>query len=121
VEHDAKALQAVLAAASPPDLDLGFRAMFGGIMGYAAGQVFASLSHVGLALKMTGADHAALSAVPGVKPLRYEPHDPPSKSYLVVPDAILSDRDSLRSWIARSAAGLKPTTRTPRKKPVEGK
>jgi len=118
VEHDPKALQAVMEAASPPDLDLAFRPMFGGIFGYAAGQAFASLSNVGLALKMTGADHAALSEAPGVKPLRYEPDDPPSKSYLLLPDAMLSDPDSHRSWIARSAAGLKP--KTPRRKPVAG-
>lgn len=121
MEHDPKELQAVMEAASPPDLELGFRPMFGGIMGYAAGQVFASLSNVGLALKMAGADHAALSEVPDVKPLRYEPDDPPSKSYLLLPNAMLSDPDSLRSWIARSAAGLKPTTRKSRNKPVEGK
>jgi TfoX/Sxy family transcriptional regulator of competence genes len=121
VEHDPKKLKSVMEAASPPDLELGFRPMFGGIMGYAAGQAIASLSNVGLALKMTGADHSALSEVPGVKPLRYEPDDPPSKTYLLLPDAMLSDRDSLRTWIARSAAGLKPTTRKPRKKPVEGK
>ncbi len=121
MEHDPKELQAVMEAASPPDLELGFRPMFGGIFGYAAGQAFASLSNVGLALKMTGADHAALSEVPNVKPLRYEPDQPPSKSYLLLPDAMLSDPDSLRSWIARSAAGLKPTTKKPRKKPMEGK
>ncbi len=121
MDHDPKDLKAVMEAASPPDLELGFRPMFGGIMGYAAGQVFASLSNVGLALKMAGADHAALSEVPGVKPLRYEPDDPPSKSYLLLPNAMLSDSDSLRSWMARSAAGLKPKTKTPRKKPVEGK
>ena len=121
VGHDPKELQAVMEAASPPDLELGFRPMFGGIMGYAAGQPFASLSNVGLALKMTGADHAALSEVPDVKPLRYEPDDPPSKSYLLLPDAMLSDPDSLRLWIARSAAGLKPTTKKPRKKPMEGR
>lgn len=119
--HDPKELQTVMEAASPPDLELGFRPMFGGIMGYAAGQVFASLSNVGLALKMTGADHTALSEVPDVKPLRYEPDDPPSKSYLLLPNAMLSDLDSLRSWIACSAAGLKPTTRTRRRKPSEGK
>jgi TfoX/Sxy family transcriptional regulator of competence genes len=121
VEHDPKKLQAVVEAASPPDLELGFRPMFGGIFGYAAGQAFASLSNVGLALKMTGADHSALSEVPDVKPLRYEPDDPPSKTYLLLPDAMLSDPDSLRLWIGRSAAGLKPTTKKPRKKPVEGK
>ena len=121
MEHDPTELQAVMEMASPPDLELAFRPMFGGIMGYAAGQVFASLSNVGLALKMTGADHAALSEVPGVKPLRYEPDDPPSKSYLLLPDAMLSDPENLRSWAARSAAGLKPTTKKPRKKSVEGK
>jgi TfoX/Sxy family transcriptional regulator of competence genes len=121
VKYDPKELQAVMAAASPPDLELGFRPMFGGIMGYAAGQAFASLSNVGLALKMTGADHAALSEVPDVKPLRYEPDDPPSKTYLLLPDTMLSDPDSLRSWIARSAAGLKPMTGKPRKKPLESK
>jgi TfoX/Sxy family transcriptional regulator of competence genes len=108
-------------AASPPELELGFRPMFGGIMGYAAGQVFASLSNVGLALKMTDADHAALSEVPGVTPLRYEPDDPPSKSYLLLPDTMVSNSDSLRFWMARSAAGLKPKAKKPRKKPVEGK
>jgi TfoX/Sxy family transcriptional regulator of competence genes len=121
VEYDPKELQSVMAAASPPELELGFRPMFGGIMGYAAGQAFASLSNVGLALKMSGADHAALSEVPGVRPLRYEPDDPPSKTYLLLPDAMLSDPDSLRSWMARSAAGLKPATRKPRKQPMEGK
>ena len=89
-------------------------------MGYAAGQAFASLSNVGLAFKMTGADHSALSEVPGVRPLRYEPDDPPSKTYLLLPDAMLSDPDSLRSWIARSAAGLKPKAGKPRRKPEEG-
>lgn len=121
MEHDPKALQAVMETASPPDLELVFRPMFGGIMGYAGGQVFASLSNVGLALKMAGADHAALSEVPGVKPLRYEPGDPPSKSYLLLPDAMLSDANSLRAWIARSATGLKPSTKTPRKKPTGGR
>ena len=121
MEYDPKELQSVMAAVSPPELELGFRPMFGGIMGYAAGQAFASLSNVGLALKVTGADHSALSEVPGVRPLRYEPEDPPSKSYLLLPDAMLSDPDSLRLWIARSAAGLKATTKKPRKKLMEGK
>lgn len=121
VEHDPKELQAVMKAASPPDLELGFRPMFGGIFGYAAGKAFASLSNVGLALKMTGADHSALSEVPDVKPLQYEPDDPPSKSYLLLPDAMLTDPDSLRSWMARSAAGCKPATKKPRKKPMESK
>jgi TfoX/Sxy family transcriptional regulator of competence genes len=113
--YEPKALQAIMQAASPPDLDLAFRAMFGGIMGYANGQAFASLSDVGLALKMRGADYTALSALPGVQPLRYEPDAPASKTYLVLPDAVLSDHDGLRTWIARSAAGLKPAVKKARK------
>jgi TfoX/Sxy family transcriptional regulator of competence genes len=121
MEYDPKELQAVMEAACPPDLELGFRPMFGGIFGYAAGQAFASLSNVGLALKMTGLDHAALNAVPDVKPLRYEPGDPPSKTYLLLPDAMLSDPDTLRLWITRSAAGLKPKSKKLSKKPLESK
>ena len=68
---------------------------------------------------MTGANHTTLRAVPDVKPLRYDPDDPPSKSSFLLPDAMLFDPYSLRSWIAGSAAGLKPTTRKPRKKPIE--
>lgn len=119
MEWDSKQLQAIMEAASPPGLELGFRPMFGGIFGYAAGQAFASLSNVGLALKMTGADHAALSQEPGVKPLQYESSDPPSKTYLLLPEAILSSPDSLRLWIARSAAGLKPKAMRPPKKSME--
>jgi TfoX/Sxy family transcriptional regulator of competence genes len=111
MSYDPKALQTLMEAASPPDLDLRFRTMFGGIMGYANGQAFASLSNIGLALKMNGADHTAFSALPGVAALRYEPDQPPSKSYLVLPDDMLSDPVGLRRWIARSAAGLKPAVK----------
>lgn len=119
MEPGRKALQALMEFARPPDLDLVLRPMFGGMMGDAAGRVFTSLSSVGLALEMSGADHAALSAVPGVKPLRHGPDDPPSKSDLQWPDAMLSDPAGLRAGIARGAAGLKPTTKTPPKKPME--
>lgn len=121
VVWDSKELQIIMEAASPPGLELSFRPMFGGIFGYASGQAFASLSNVGLALKMTGADHAALSQEPGVKPLQYETDDPPSKTYLLLPEAILSDPDSLRLWIARSAAGLKPKAKRPPKKSMASK
>jgi len=106
--HIPKALQATLERAAPPELELTFRPMFGGIMGYASGKVFASLSDVGLALKLSGDDHAALLAVEGAKPLQYEPGTPISKSYVVVPEAMLGNPEQLRGWIARSAAGLAP-------------
>ena len=94
--------------AAPPDLELAFRPMFGGIMGYADGKAFASLSDVGLALKLSGADREALLAMPDSKPLQYGADQPPSKSYVVVPEAMLSAPDALRTWIDRSATGLGP-------------
>ena len=110
---DPKALQAILAQAAPPDLELSFRPMFGGVMGYADAKVFVSLSNVGLALKLTGADREALLAEPGAHPLRYEPDQPASKSYVVVPEAMLSDLEALRRWIVRSAAGLRSRRKSP--------
>jgi TfoX/Sxy family transcriptional regulator of competence genes len=106
VGHDPKVLQAICLEAAPPDLELAFKPMFGGIMGYAEGKAFASLSDVGLALKLAGADHKALLAMPGSEPLRYAPDQPPSKSYVVAPEAMLSDRNLLRTWIVRCVESL---------------
>ena len=114
MEHDPKRLQAVIQGAAPPDLDLSFRPMFGGVLAYVDGKAFASLSNVGLALKLAGTDHAELSALPGARPLRYEPDAPPSKSYVCVPDAMLGDPAALRTWIARGADGLKGIVKKPR-------
>lgn len=114
--HDPKALQAVCLQAAPPDLDLTFKPMFGGIMGYAGGKVFISLSDVGLALKLAGVDRDDLLAIAGSKPLQYEPDQPPSKSYVVVPETMLSAPDRLRPWIVRSVEGLAPKSAKPRKR-----
>ena len=106
--HDPKVLQSIVEAAAPPDLDLAFKSMFGGIMAYADGKPFCSLSDVGLGLKMENpADHKALLAVDGARPLQYEPGAPVSKTYVVVPDDWLHDKDTLRAWIVRSVAKLK--------------
>lgn len=113
--EDPKRLQAIVERAAPPDFALTFRPMFGGILAYVDGKPIASLSNIGLALKLVGADHAEFSAIDGTKPLQYQPDQPPSKSYLLVPEAMLSDLDRLRSWIARSAAGAKPVAKRPRK------
>jgi TfoX/Sxy family transcriptional regulator of competence genes len=99
------ALQTLLeAACNGPDFPgpLHFLAMFGGITGYAGERNFASLSDVGLALKLSRADREALIAEGG-KPLQYEPDATPSKSAVVVPDAILRDPAALGEWARRSA------------------
>ena len=117
MQHDPRMLQAILQRSAPPDLPLAFRSMFGGIMGYANGRPFASLSNVGLALKLSGSDHAELLAVPGAIPLRYEPDQPASKSYIVVPVDLLADQGLLRLWIVRSAATAGPAK--PRRHPPQ--
>ena len=102
---DPSALQQLLEAAcngSEFPGPLRFRAMFGGITGYAGERNFASLSDVGLALKLSRADREALIAEGG-KPLQYEPDATPSKSAVVVPEAILSDSAALGEWALRSA------------------
>ncbi len=108
MSHDPKALQAVLEAAAPPDLELRFKAMFGGIIAYAEEKPFASLSDVGLAFKLERADdRAALLAVDGAKALQYEASQPVSKTYVVVPQGMLGDKDALREWVVRTVKGLK--------------
>lgn len=104
--HDPKLLQPILAGAAPPGLSVTFRPMFGGLFAYADGKPFASLSDVGLALKFIGGAHDAILALPGAVPLRYEPDQPASKSYVVVPEPMLSEPDELRSWVTRSISGL---------------
>jgi TfoX/Sxy family transcriptional regulator of competence genes len=106
MEHDPKRLRDIMADAAPPELELAFRPMFGGIMAYAEGKPFASLSNVGLALKVKGPLFAEFLAAEGAQPLRYVPDAPPSKSYLLVPDEMLDDREALQSWMARAAAAL---------------
>ena len=112
MSHDPKDLQSVLEAAAPPDLELRFKAMFGGIMAYAEEKPFASLSDVGLAFKLERAeDRDALLALPGAKALQYDATQPVSKTYVVVPEGMLGDKEALRAWVVRTVKGLKAKTK----------
>src|SRR3954464_4745298 len=66
---DPKRLREIMADAAPPELELAFRPMFGGIMAYAEGKAFASLSNVGMAIKAKGPLFAEFTAVEGAAPL----------------------------------------------------
>jgi TfoX/Sxy family transcriptional regulator of competence genes len=112
--HVPARLQSHVEAAAPPDIELRFKPMFGGIGVYADGRMCISLSDVGLALKLGEADRAELLKLKGAKPLQYEPSAPPSKSYVVVPASMLTDRAELGRWIALSAASAHAA---PAKKP----
>ncbi|HEY1710083.1 MAG TPA: TfoX/Sxy family protein [Rhizomicrobium sp.] len=117
MKHVPAELQRHLQASAPGGIDLLFRPMFGGIGAYADGRMFCSLSDVGLALKFRPDDRDALLRVKGARPLQYEPSMPPSKSYVVVPDAMLTDRKALGAWIGKSAAFVKSApARKPKKK-----
>lgn len=90
------------AAKLEPAPNLTFKAMFGGLMGYAQGRPFASLSDVGLALKLPPQLQPALLALAGAKRLQYAPDAPVSKQYLVVPPSLLAAPEDLRVWVEHS-------------------
>ena len=98
---DPKKLQALLETAAP-DVALTFRPMFGGILAYADGKPVASLSDVGLALKLAPAEQDALLKIKGAKRLQYAPGKPPSKTYIVIPPSLLKDRAALHGWVLKS-------------------
>ena len=101
--HVPDSLKQSLVQAVGGSLDLAFRPMFGGIAAYVDGKVFAMLSDVGLAFKLAAPDRDALLAVPGARPLQYDPYKPPSRSYVSVPDTMLADLPALAGWARRSA------------------
>ena len=88
--------------ALPPDTEIVFQSMFGGIGAKAQGRMFASLSDRGLALKLPEAELTALLAIEGAEPLQYEPDSPVSKSYVVVPPVFLEDTALLTTWAEKS-------------------
>ena len=102
--HDPHNLQKAMEAAMPSHVDWRFRPMFGGIGVYANDKMCVSLSDIGLAVKLAPAEQEVLLKLKGAKRLQYEPSMPPSKTYIVVPDAMLSDRKALGHWLAISAA-----------------
>lgn len=97
--------RALLQSAFPdsPTRELGFKAMFGGACAYVNGRVFASLSNVGLALKIDGDSARAWLEQGGVW-LQYEPDALVSKSYVVVPADVLRDESVFATWVEKSVA-----------------
>lgn len=85
------------------DTELVFKPMFGGVCAYIQSRVFASLSNVGLALKLSPADQTELLKTEGAKRLQYEPDAPESKQYIVVPASIRTQNEEFAPWVKRSA------------------
>ncbi len=102
---DLEAMRAQLiraANALPVKRDWIFKPMFGGVLGYVEDRVCASLSNVGLALKLSPEAQEALLKLEGAKRLRYEPDAPESKQYIVVPESLCSAEKELAVWLERS-------------------
>jgi len=109
-DSDPKTLQSAIEAAIGPEAmeyDIRFRPMFGGIMSYAFGRPFASLSVAGIAVKLSSDDRARLIKEGGY-PLRYKESDPPSKSYTIIPKSIVEEKgESLKEWLVLSMTHCK--------------
>jgi len=114
-EHDPKQIQTAVERAAVKELELSFRPMFGGIMAYVGGRAFASVSNRGLALKLGSEKQDELLAIEGSRRLQYEPAAPVSKTYVLVPDAMLSRPKELRQWLQQSAAFVAAATAKKRK------
>ena len=95
-----------------------FKPMFGGPCYWSGGNMFAAVHQESLFVRLGETDRAALLAQPGAH--LFEPMEGrPMKEYVVFPDALLTDRDALRGWMARGlayAASLPPKEKKPRKK-----
>ncbi len=84
------------------DSEIRHKAMFGGVCSYANERVFASLSNVGLGLKLSPEDRDELLKIDGAKPVQYEPNSAPSKSYFVVPESVRKSPDAFAYWVGKS-------------------
>lgn len=74
---------------------------FSGAAAYIDGQIFMSLSPVGLALKLPDNDIAVLFEQ-GASPLQYFPKAPVKKDYAVLPSQIIDKKSELCAWIEKS-------------------
>ncbi|MDB5397360.1 MAG: hypothetical protein JWM91_4866 [Rhodospirillales bacterium] len=66
---DPKQRRTIFAKAAPPQFEMRFNPMFGGILVYVFDKPAEWLSDAGLALKMPGTERDALLAIQGAKPL----------------------------------------------------
>jgi TfoX/Sxy family transcriptional regulator of competence genes len=74
---------------------------FSGAAAYVDGQIFMTLTTVGLALKLSPGDRNTLFEQ-GATPLQYFPKAPVKKDYVLTPLHLIDDDAGLRDWISRS-------------------
>jgi TfoX/Sxy family transcriptional regulator of competence genes len=103
-----RALIEQTAAALPPDNDLEFRHMFGGMGAYARGRIFAILggSRPIVALKLPEDAREELLSEPGAVLFQPAPDSSVMKQYVEVPEHLCTP-EGLRPWMARSIEYVK--------------
>lgn len=108
----------LVAAATSFALELEFKPMFGGACAYVKSRIFASLSNVGLALKLSPTAQTELLKLEDAKRLQYETDSPPSKQYIVVPPEVWTDERDLAVWLKQSVDFVmaQPAPKSKRKK-----
>ena len=95
-----------------------FKPMFGGPCYWSGGNMFAAVHQESILVRLAEPDRAELLAQPGAH--LFEPMEGrPMKEYVVFPEAMLTDAEALRGWMAKGlayAASLPPKEKKPRKK-----
>ncbi|MHA1523389.1 MAG: TfoX/Sxy family protein [Alphaproteobacteria bacterium] len=76
---------------------------FSGAAAYVSGQIFMSLSPVGLALKLPQ-DQCQALLDRGATPLRYFPKSPIKRGYVVLPAPMVADLPSLKHLVTQAIA-----------------
>ena len=99
---------------SPAPLEI--KHFFSGAAGYAAGRICITFTPVGLALKLPEALRTELLQEKDTKHLRYFPKAPVKKDYVVLPQRMIDDRDTLRFWLEKSVAYVLTLPRTKKNK-----
>lgn len=99
----------------PPDVEIEFRKMFGGMGAYARGRFFASTCQEGFALKFSPEECETRLKMPGAMTLQHTP-GVVERGYVVVPPGVIADPAALREWVEASAAYVQ-TLPVPIRKP----
>jgi TfoX/Sxy family transcriptional regulator of competence genes len=84
------------------DIELEFKYLFSGLFAYVEGRAFASMSTVGLALKLPPDSQVELLQHTGAKYLQYEINGPIHREYVVVSPEFHENHELLAHWIERS-------------------
>ncbi|HYO89580.1 MAG TPA: TfoX/Sxy family protein [Candidatus Limnocylindrales bacterium] len=81
----------------PPEIDLAFRRMFGGLGLYVRGRIFAIVTNEGLAFKLDDYAQGELKEdAPDARTLSW------TAKYLIAPAYVMDDPARLSDWIQRS-------------------